>query len=96
MLDYGERKCLVCGKTFKPSSPSRITCSGECRDARRKEQMRRSLVKTRGSLAARLEVCEKKLAALEHMVKYLHALGDAEFQELCKKFMDKDAGVQER
>lgn len=89
MLDYGERKCLVCGKIFKPSSPNRITCSEECQKARRHEQTRRSTQKTRNSLSTRLEACEKKLALLERVVKYLHALGDAELQELYKKFMDK-------
>lgn len=34
-------KCVVCGKTFVPSSPFNTMCSPECKKARQKENIRK-------------------------------------------------------
>lgn len=37
MYAYEEKKCIICGKKYKPRSSSQLCCSARCSRARRKE-----------------------------------------------------------
>lgn len=41
-LGFGERKCPVCGKFFKPTSVSQVACSNDCRIRRKKALKKRT------------------------------------------------------
>lgn len=37
MYAYEEKKCIICGKKYKPRSGSQACCSARCAKARREE-----------------------------------------------------------
>lgn len=60
---YGYRQCVQCGKWFKPEHFSRLCCSEECRNARKKDRARRSAVSQLERYKKRISELEAKLAA---------------------------------
>lgn len=54
-MKYGERICLVCGKEFEAAYPSQVTCSGQCREKRKKDIDRRLHVVRRSRIHGDLE-----------------------------------------
>lgn len=82
MSDYGERKCLVCGKAFEPKFAQSVCCSPECQKLRNREK------DAKGSrLRARVESCEEQIALLELLIKHLHGFENSELEELYKRLL---------
>ena len=71
-LEYGERKCLSCGKTFTALRPWHITCSVECRNARNtklKQERNKRFTQT----AIKLVEMQKKYEAAQNEIASLKA-----------------------
>lgn len=63
--DYGERKCLVCGKDFKPRVANQVCCSGECQKKRDKALRVQWDKVRRPTLNARIAALEARVSVLE-------------------------------
>lgn len=88
MSDYGERKCLVCGKTFEPQFAQSICCSPECQK-KRKQAKKKEWDQRCANLIARVESCEKQIALLERLVKHLHGFEADELERLYEVLLGK-------
>lgn len=82
MSDYGERKCLVCGKVFEPVKPQQVCCSAKCQAERGKELSRKWAAKHRPSLLKLLEAQELRIVRLEKLVKELHGLETEDYANI--------------
>lgn len=65
MSDYGERKCLVCGKEFEPELAQCVCCSPACQKQRDKILKKRWRENKRPSIEKRLVALEARITALE-------------------------------
>lgn len=83
MSDYGERKCLVCGKLFKPEWPQSVCCSSDCQKKRDKAKAREWKKIHRPMLREKVASLEKQFILLEQLVCKLHGMSS---DELCKMY----------
>lgn len=82
MSNYGERKCLVCGKAFEPELAQIVCCSPECQKQRNKEKSAEWSKIHRSGLHIRLEQLEKSFALLERFVRRVHGMTEEEMRKI--------------
>lgn len=68
MGNYGKRTCLHCGKTFIAERLFQLSCTEQCRRARRAEQNRLSKHRCAARLKEERETLKKRVAELESEV----------------------------
>lgn len=82
MSDYGERKCLVCGKAFEPRLAQQVCCSTDCQKQRDKVKSQEWNKIHRPGLRIRLEQLEKSFALLERFVRRVYGMTEEEMRKI--------------
>lgn len=91
MSDYGERKCLVCGKAFEPKLAQQVCCSTDCQKQRDRLKSQEWKKTHCSPLQARVDFCEKQIALLERLIAYIHGYKQSELEALYKQVLGEEA-----
>lgn len=89
---YGERTCLICGKSFYPKRIWDITDTPECHTEWQRRRYRKNAQRTRARRKQQYEDMVKQLADAQNQIKFL----EEEIQRLQQKVSAKELLTCER